>query len=96
MSYGVTAPTVIYYAILRVSELADGKVEPATVADHIEPHHGNANAFWLGKLQSLCRHWHESRKKFVERRGYDKAIGLDGWPIDPRHPVYRSEPKGSA
>jgi 5-methylcytosine-specific restriction enzyme A len=69
--------------------LADGRVEPATVADHIEPHHGDVNKFWLGKLQSLCRHCHESRKKFIERRGYDKAIGIDGWPSDPRHPVYR-------
>jgi hypothetical protein len=46
--------------------------------------------FWRGKLQSLCSHCHESRKKRFEHRGYDNTIGEDGWPIDPRHPVYRN------
>jgi hypothetical protein len=45
---------------------------------------------WTGALQSLCAHCHESRKKLVERYGYDKTIGLDGLPTDPRHPVYRN------
>jgi hypothetical protein len=34
-------------------------------------------------------HCHESRKKFVENRGFDKTIGADCRPIDLRHPVYR-------
>jgi hypothetical protein len=46
--------------------------------------------FWTGKLQSLCSHCHESRKKSAEHRGYDRTIGPDGLPIDPRHPVYRN------
>jgi hypothetical protein len=25
----------------------------------------------------------------IETRGYDCAIGIDGWPLDPRHPIYR-------
>jgi hypothetical protein len=36
-------------------------------------------------------HYHESRKKFVEHRGFDCTIGADGWPTDPNHPVYRAE-----
>jgi hypothetical protein len=32
---------------------------------------------------------HESRKKFVENRGFDKTIDADGWPTDLRHSVYR-------
>jgi len=31
--------------------LAEGKVAAATTADHIEPHGGDINKFWLGKLQ---------------------------------------------
>jgi hypothetical protein len=41
-----------------------------------------------GALQSLCAHCHSSRKQSIERRGYDTAVGIDGWPIDPRHPCY--------
>jgi hypothetical protein len=73
--------------------LAEGRGPvPARVADHITPHHNDVNQFWLGKLQSLCTHCHESRKKSVEnieKRGYDKTVDVTGWPIDPRHPVYR-------
>jgi hypothetical protein len=67
---------------------AEDKVVAATVADHIEPWHGDVNKFWLGPLQSLCSHCHESRKKHLERRGYLPDVGPDGWPLDPRHPVY--------
>jgi hypothetical protein len=70
---------------------AEGRAVPATVADHVEPHKSDVNKFWLGKSQSLCTHCHESRKKFIERRGFDKAISADGYPIDPRHPVYARE-----
>ena len=61
---------------------------PARVADHVEPHKGDVNAFWLGKLQSLCSNCHESRKKFREKHGYDKAVGVDGLPLDKNDPVY--------
>ena len=70
--------------------LAEGRVVAARVADHVEPHHNDPVKFWTGKLQSLCSHCHESRKKSAEHRGYDRTIGPDGLPIDPRHPVYRN------
>ena len=70
--------------------LAKGKVTPATIADHVEPHRGNVNLFWTGELQSLCKHCHDSTKKFEEARGYRNDIGPDGWPLDPRHPGYNS------
>jgi hypothetical protein len=66
--------------------VAEGKVVAARIA---EPHHNDPIKVWNGKLQSLWAHCHESRKKFVENRGFDKTIGADGWPIDLRHPVYR-------
>jgi 5-methylcytosine-specific restriction protein A len=68
--------------------LAKGEVVVATVTDHIIPHKGNWNAFVTGELQSLCLDCHISKKKEDETRGYIRDIGLDGWPIDPRHPVY--------
>jgi len=68
-----------------------GIVEPATVADHVEPHGGDANKFWLGELQSLCKRCHDADKKFVENRGYARDVGPDGWPLDPRHPVYNDQ-----
>jgi 5-methylcytosine-specific restriction enzyme A len=70
--------------------LAEGKVVAARIADHIEPHKGDPVKFWNSKLQSLCAHCHESRKKRLEHCGYDNTIGIDGMPIDPRHPVYRT------
>ena len=67
--------------------LKRGVVSVATIADHIEPHHGDWNQFLTGKLQSLCFNCHNSSKQFQDRHGYLKDIGPDGWPIDPRHPA---------
>ena len=66
-----------------------GRVTPATIVDHIEPHKGDVNKFWLGELQSLCDSCHRSTKAFLEINGYRPDIGLDGWPLDKRHPCYR-------
>lgn len=38
---------------------------PASEADHIEPHHGDAAKFFQGELQSLCKPCH-SRKTASE------------------------------
>ena len=67
--------------------LEEGKPVRAVIADHVKPHRGDWNLFWLGELQSLCRHCHESGKKFEEQRGFRSDIGEDGWPTDPRHPA---------
>jgi len=69
--------------------LREGRLTPATCVDHIEPHRGDYTKFRLGQLQSLCASCHNSTKKIIEQRGYDTAIGADGWPLDRRHPVYR-------
>lgn len=45
---------------------ANGRVEAATVADHIVPHRGNAHEFWHGQLQSLCASCHSSTKQRAE------------------------------
>jgi hypothetical protein len=54
-----------------------GIVTPATICDHVEPHHGD-----------VC---HDSTKRFVTTHGFRPDIGLDGMPLDPRHPVYSRE-----
>ena len=68
--------------------LERGIVTAAEICDHVEPHNGDVNKFWLGPFQSLCKRCHDSTKRFVERWGFRPDIGLDGWPLDPRHPVY--------
>jgi hypothetical protein len=67
--------------------LQNGQVVPATEADHIVPHKGNERAFWYGELQ--VRILSPERQTKEEKRGYRTDIGIDGWPIDPRHPANR-------
>jgi 5-methylcytosine-specific restriction enzyme A len=73
--------------------LARNVVTPATVADHITPHHGDHQLFYFGELQSLCQHCHSSRKKQLETYGYQRDVGADGWPIDPNHPANKPSPQ---
>ena len=75
---------------LREHPLERGIVTAAEICDHVDPHHGDVNKFWLGPFQSLCKRCHDSTKRFVETRGFRPDIGLDGWPLDPNHPVYRA------
>lgn len=67
--------------------LSRGVTTPATIADHVEPHRGDWNAFMLGKLQSLCKPCHDKDKRLLDLHGYSDDIGDDGWPLDPRHPA---------
>jgi 5-methylcytosine-specific restriction enzyme A len=68
---------------------AQGKVVPATVADHIHPHRGDERAFWCAPLQSLCKRCHDSCKQSIEKLGFSKEVDADGWPISPDHPANR-------
>lgn len=41
---------------------ARGKVEPATVVDHINPHKGDMNVFWdVANWQALCKECHDRK-----------------------------------
>ena len=64
--------------------MAMGRLTPATVVDHIEPHRGDLTAFWQGALQSLCGTCHSSTKQRLEA---GKGIGCDagGNPLGPHH-----------
>lgn len=67
-----------------------GRVRAATVVDHIKPHKGDVVLFWdTDNWQSLCKQCHDAAKQAEEKRGYSTAIGLDGYPIDPKHPANR-------
>jgi len=63
-----------------------GRVTPAMIADHHPGHGGDYTKFRLGPLRSLCASCHNSRSG---ERGYSDAIGVDGYPIDARHPFNR-------
>ncbi|TIN83131.1 MAG: HNH endonuclease [Mesorhizobium sp.] len=56
-------------------------VEPATVADHVTPHRGDAHLFWYGELQSLCATHHSSDKQREEHGRTVVRYGADGWPV---------------
>ena len=59
-----------------------GRVTPATVVDHIEPHKGDWALFWdRGNWQPLCKRCHDGTKQAQEKGG-KAAIGVDGWPIE--------------
>ena len=66
-----------------------GIPEAAAVVDHVEPHRGDRLKFFTGALQSLCKSCHDRGKRQEELHGYRRDIGIDGWPTDKRHPVYR-------
>ena len=76
----------LLHSPLCVLCLKRGLITPATICDHVTPHAGDVNKFWLGPFQSLCEQCHNSAKKILEQRGYLPDIGLDGYPTDPRHP----------
>lgn len=66
-----------------------GRIEAATVVDHIKPHKGDRTLFYDSKnLQGLCSPHHDSDKQAEERRGYSNEIGIDGRPVDPRNPGF--------
>jgi 5-methylcytosine-specific restriction protein A len=73
---------------LCVFHLEKGVVVPGVVADHITPHKGDWNAFWLSPLQTLCLNCHVSGKKYLENRGFRSDIGEDGLPVDQKHPFW--------
>jgi hypothetical protein len=73
--------------------IAEGRVTPATVCDHLVPHRGDPVKFFEGPFQSLCDQapWrcHSSRKQSIERIGYDATVDDSGLPLDPGHPFNR-------
>jgi HNH endonuclease len=65
-----------------------GIVKQTEICDHIIKHNGDpALMLDVNNLQPLCKECHDGSKQTIERRGYSKEIGADGWPIDANHPA---------
>ena len=68
--------------------MEQGRVTAACIVDHKTPHRGDmALLFDAGNLQSLCKPHHDGAKQAEDHAGFSKAIGVDGFPTDPRHPA---------
>lgn len=67
---------------------AEGRITPATVVNHVKPHKGNVALFYdWNNWEAVCKPHHDRDIQSEERTGFSKAIGLDGWPTDARHPA---------
>ena len=68
--------------------LQAGRQSPrSAVLHHLKPHKGDLELFFdLRNLQSVCWTCHSGDIQSQEALGYDRTIGNDGWPIDPKHP----------
>jgi 5-methylcytosine-specific restriction protein A len=78
---------------LRVAPLCalceeQGRITPATIADHHPPHKGDYNVFVLGELRSLCAPCHDGLQA-IKHKGYRSDCDDDGYPIDKNHPFNR-------
>ncbi|WP_425105475.1 HNH endonuclease [Ancylobacter sp.] len=48
---------------------AEGRLTPATLVDHVEPHRGDMTKFWVMEMwQPSCRWHHDVVKKHLEAR----------------------------
>lgn len=75
----------------------EGRIELATVVDHIEPHRGDRVKFWNGPFQPLCKTCHDSTKKAMEAGKASRiAIGADGWPMEAPGGGWLRTPKATA
>ena len=74
--------------------LAQGRVEPATVVDHVQPWRSMESpaAFWdRANWQPLCTSCHSGTKQSLEKTGHLRGSDVNGAPLDPRHPWFREE-----
>src|SRR6476469_2019472 len=63
-----------------------GRIEVATVVDHIKEHKGETELFFNPEnLQSLCEPHHNTTKQRFEVRGYMAGSDMQGIPIATNH-----------
>jgi 5-methylcytosine-specific restriction protein A len=73
--------------------LSLGFTVPMESCDHIKPHRGDPALFFdYDNTQSLCAPCHDIDKGHIEAHGFSKAVGADGYPTDPKHPINRPAP----
>lgn len=66
-----------------------GIIKHATTVHHATPHKGNYEMFLAGPFVCLCSDCHDSTAREIENWGYHKAIDVNGYPVDPKHPANR-------
>lgn len=65
-----------------------GIITKATVCHHVDKASKESPAtFYAGPFESLCAPCHDRDAQSEERMGYSTEIGVDGWPVDERHPA---------
>jgi hypothetical protein len=70
----------------------EGRLTVATIVHHTQQHHGDRTKFFMSPLMSLCAPCHDGVMQRIEKKGYDTAIGNDGFPLDvKKHPFYRGK-----
>jgi 5-methylcytosine-specific restriction enzyme A len=71
-----------------------GRITPATIADHHPRHGGDYNKFVLGPLRSLCRDCHQGQWA-ADKRGDRDDVEDNGMPTDPAHPFNKNVKAGA-
>ena len=60
----------------------------AAVVHHKKPHKGNLDLFFdAGNLETQCNACHSGSTQSEEKLGFSTEIGIDGWPVDEKHPA---------
>jgi hypothetical protein len=62
-----------------------GQAVVATVVHHVNRHNGVWELFISGPFESSCEACHNGEIQQEEIAGHSREIGVDGWPVDPRH-----------
>jgi hypothetical protein len=73
--------------------LKNGKTEPAILSHHLHEYQASFSEleFWYGPLTALCRNCHCEIHGFnTKTRDFEIDIGVDGFPIDPAHPFWKT------
>jgi 5-methylcytosine-specific restriction enzyme A len=71
--------------------LKDNKLTAATVVHHKQAHKGNEELFFdFENLESLCAPHHDRDMQREEALGYSPKVGVDGWPVDKKHPFNKA------
>jgi len=72
--------------LCRICRETFNRLTPASIADHVIPHRGDAELFWYGELQSLCKPCHDGIKASIEKGGSPRlGCDRDGVPHGTSH-----------
>ena len=74
---------------------AIGRIEAATVCDHITPHKGDVEKFFAGPFQSLCKACHDGAKQSQDKTGKVRGCDANGNPLDASHHWHQNAPQGT-